>query len=187
MPAFDFLIANLGSVLLIGFFLLLAAIVVLPAFFGAPWHPLTTSTLRRILDFAEVQPGDKVYDLGSGDGRILIEAARRYDAHGVGVEIDPIKVWMSRLLARIAGVADRVRIVRRSVYGFDCSDADILYLHLSHQMLDRLFPEILNRLKPSVKIVCYKFCPRRMTPDKVDGSNLYLYRLDKGRVVNEYS
>jgi len=187
MSMIELLMQNIFPVLVIGFFLLLAGIVILPAFFGAPWHPLSNATIRHILDFAEVAPGDKVYDLGSGDGRILISAAKDYGAEGVGVEIDPVKVWISRLLARMAGVADRVRVVRGSVYDFDCRSADVLFLHLTHQMLDKLFPEIQDRLKPSVRIVCFKFSPRKMSPQKFDGKNLYLYTLAKGRKVNEYS
>jgi len=60
-------------------------------------------TIREILDFAEIKPGEKIYDLGSGDGRVLIQAARHYGAVGVGLEIDPLKVWVARKLARISG------------------------------------------------------------------------------------
>ena len=93
MSMIELLLQNIFPMLVIGFFLLLAGIVILPAFFGAPWHPLSNATIRHILEFAEVAPGDKVYDLGSGDGRILISAAKDYGAEAVGVEIDPVKVW----------------------------------------------------------------------------------------------
>ena len=182
------LMETIFSILLIGFVLLLAAIVIVPAFFGAPWHPLLPGTIRRILEFAELKSGEKIYDLGSGDGRVLIEAARRYDAQGVGIEIDPVKVWVSRRLVRCAGVADKIQILRKNFYACDVSDADVLYIYLTHQAIDKIFPAVIPRLKPSVRIVCFRFCLRGMIPVKSDREkNLYMYRLDKGTKVNEYS
>ena len=162
--------------------------VVLPAFFGSPWHPLTSETIKSILDFADIQPGEKIYDLGSGDGRVLIRASQDYDAVGVGLEIDPLKVWISRKLARLAGVSDRVQILRKNFNHFDFRDADIIYVYLTHQALDRLFPRILPYLKPSTRIVSYRFCLRNMQPCKVnEKQNLFMYRLDKGTKVDRYS
>ena len=176
------------STFLIGFFLLLAAVVILPIFFGAPWHPLPSSTIQRILGFAEIQPGERLYDLGSGDGRVLIAAARDYKANGVGVEIDPIKAGVSRWLIQRAGVKDRVNIYRGDLNKFDCGEADVLYLYLTHQALDRLFPDILGRLKPSVRIVSYRFLIRELEPVKVsEDKTLFLYRLNKGKTINDYS
>ena len=180
--------ATLLSIAVIGFFVLLAVTVVLPALFGSPWHPLSPGTIRRILEFSEIRPGDKIYDLGSGEGRVLITAARKFGAQGVGVEIDPLKVWISRFLIRCAGVQDSVRIYRGNFYKFDASDADVLYVYLTHQALDRIFPEILKTLKPTVKIVSYRFCLKNRTPNKVDSKhNLYLYQLHKAGSVNRYT
>jgi len=176
------------SILLIGFFLLLAVVVILPVFFGAPWHPLPSSAIRRILEFSEIQPGECIYDLGSGDGRVLIAAARDYRANGVGVEIDPIKTEISRWLIQRAGVQDKVKIYRGNFKNFDCGDADVLYLYLTHQALDRLFPELLDRLKPSVRIVSYRFLIRGLEPVKVsEDKTLFMYRLNKGKTINDYS
>lgn len=176
------------SVIFLIFSLLLAAMVIGPVFFGAPWHPLSDANIRRILDFAEIRPGEKFYDLGSGDGRVLIAAARDYCARGTGVEIDPIKVLLSKWFVKAGELSDQVRIQRGNVYDFDVSDADVIYLYLSHQALDRLFPELLDRIKPSARIVCYRFCIRNLEPVKVnEDKNLFLYRMDKGRSVNEYS
>ncbi len=162
--------------------------VIVPVFFGAPWHPLSGKNIRKILEFAEVQTGDRFYDLGSGDGRVLIAAAKHYGADGVGVEIDPIKVWLSRWLIRRAELSERLQIFRNNVYGFDCGKADILYIYLTHQALDRLFPDLLERLKPSVKIVCYRFCIKGIAPVKVsEDKTLFLYQKGKGTKVDGYS
>ena len=175
-------------VLVLIFFLLLAAMVIIPVFFGAPWHPLSDENIDRIVKFADLQPGETFYDLGSGDGRVLIAATREKCVQGVGVEIDPIKVWLSRCFTTTAKLTDKIRICRGNMYDFDVSEADVIYLYLTHQALDRLFPEILSRVKSSVRIVCYRFCIRNMEPVKVnEDKNLFLYRVDKGRSVNEYS
>jgi len=175
------------TLFLLGGLLVLAGMVILPIFFGAPWHPLLPGTIRRILRFADVRPGETVCDLGCGEGRVLITSAKEFSAKAIGVEIDPIKVLVSRLLARFHGVEDRVKIVRGNLFDFDPGSADVLYLYLTHQAVDKLFPEILKKLKPSVRIISYRFCLRGMTPDKVsEDKTLFLYQLDKGTKINSY-
>jgi cyclopropane fatty-acyl-phospholipid synthase-like methyltransferase len=179
---------ELQTLLLISGLLVLAAMVILPVFFGAPWHPLLPGTIRRILRFAELRPGETFCDLGCGEGRVLIAAAKEFSANAIGVEIDPLKVLLVRLLARMNGVDDRVRVVRGNLFDFDPGSADVLYLYLTHQAMDKLFPEILKKLKPSARIISYRFCLRGMTPDKVsEDKTLFLYQLDKGTQINNYS
>ena len=178
---------ELHEIFLIGALLVLAGMVILPIFFGAPWHPLLPGTIRRILRFADIRPGETVCDLGCGEGRVLIVSAKEFSARAIGVEIDPLKVVMARLLARMNGVSDRVQIVRGNMFDFDPGSADVLYLYLTHQAVDKLFPEILKKLKPSVRIVSYRFCLRGMTPEKVsEDKTLFLYQLDKGTKINTY-
>lgn len=156
--------------------------------YGAPWHPTSKRKIVEILKFCEARPGETIYDPGSGDGRVLIVAVEQFGLRGVGVEIDPIKVWLSRLLIRLKGLDRQIEIRRRSIHGFDYSGADIIYLYLTHQAIDRLVPEIVEQLKPGVRIVCYRFCLRGMTPAKASkDKTVFLYTLNKGRAVNEYS
>ena len=132
--------------------------------------------------------GETVCDLGCGEGRVLITAAKEFSARAIGVEIDPLKILLARLLRKINGVDDRVNIVRGNLFDFDPGSADVLYLYLTHQAMDKLFPEILKKLKPSVRIVSYRFCLRGMTPEKVsEDKTLFLYQLDKGTKINSYS
>ena len=162
--------------------------VVAPAFFGAPWHPLSEKNIDRIIKFADLKQDEKFFDLGSGDGRVLIAASKKNFVQGFGVEIDPIKVWLSRCFIKASNLAGKIKIYRGNIYDFDVTEADVIYLYLTHQALDRLFPKILDRVKPSVRIVSYRFCIRNMEPVKVsEDKNLFLYRVDKGKSLNTYS
>ena len=175
------------SIFAIGAALLLAVMVIVPALFGAPWHPISRRDLKRALDFCDAKAGERLVDLGSGDGRVLIAAAKEYDLIGTGIEIDPIKVWLANLRVRWAGVQDKVKIVQANIFDTDYGEADILFIYLTHQALDRLFPKILEQLKPNVKILCYRFCIQGMTPDKVNADKtLFLYTMNKGTRVNQF-
>ena len=117
----------------------------------------------------------------------MITAAKEYGLLGTGIEIDPAKVWLSQLLTRRAGIQDKVRFVRTNLFDYDYGEADILFIHLTHQAMDKLFPDILEQLKPTVKILSYKFCIRGMTPDKVNADKtLFLYTRNKGTRVDQY-
>ena len=109
------------SSLVLIFFILLAGMAIIPVFFGAPWHPLSDENINRIIKFAGLKPGENFYDLGSGDGRVLIAASRKRFVRGVGVEIDPIKVWFSRYFVITEKLADKVRIHRGNMFDFDVS------------------------------------------------------------------
>lgn len=178
---------TLISIFAIGAALLLAGTVIGPALFGALWYPISKTELKRALDFCDTKPGERVIDLGSGDGRVLIAAAKDYGLVGTGIEIDPFKVWLSNFKVRRAGIQDQVNFVRTNLFNYDYSEADILFIHLTHQAVDKLFPDILKQLKPTVKILSYKFCLRGMTPDKVNlEKRLFLYTLNKGTRVDQF-
>jgi len=178
---------TLISILVLAAVLLLAVMVIGPALFGSPWHPISRKDLKRALEFCGVKAGERIVDLGSGDGRVLITAAKDYGLVGTGIEIDPIKVWLANLRVRVAGARDKVKIVRANIFDADYREADILFIYLTHQAIDKLFPDILEQLKPNAKILCYRFCIQGMTPDKVSADKtLFLYTLNKGTRVNQF-
>jgi SAM-dependent methyltransferase len=119
---------------------------------GARWHPLSRRQVDTMLDLAEVGPDDLIYDLGAGDGRIVIEAARR-GARAVGIEIDPIRVSWARRSAERAGVADRVSIVRGDLFGLDLSDADVVTCFLTQATNDTLEPKLARELDPDARVL----------------------------------
>jgi SAM-dependent methyltransferase len=124
---------------------------------GAPYVPTPHHVVTRMLELAEVTASDVVYDLGSGDGRILIAAAKEYGARGVGVEIDSQLVQRARRRAREAGVADRVTFRQGNLFDVDLQDATVVTLYLWPDMNNRLRPKLRRELDPGDRIVSHSF------------------------------
>jgi SAM-dependent methyltransferase len=118
-----------------------------------------------MLQLAAVTPDDVVYDLGSGDGRILIMAAQKYGARGVGIEIDPTLVALSRQLAREGAVEDRVTFVEADLFTADVSAATVVMLYLSTTINADLEPKLRRELRPGSRIVSQQFPMGSWVPD----------------------
>ncbi len=121
---------------------------------------------RAMLDLAGVKPGDFVIDLGSGDGRIVITAARHYGARGLGVEIVPDLVDRSRHAARIAGVADRAEFRVQDLFATDLSQATVITMYLLPEVNLQLRPRLLA-LKPGTRIVSHDWDMGDWKPDRM--------------------
>jgi SAM-dependent methyltransferase len=120
--------------------------------FEAPYVPSPVSTVDEMLRLAGLGPADVVYDLGAGDGRVVIAAASKFGARGVGVEIDAELVAMARANAERAGVADRVRFLQQDMFETDLREATVVALYLSPNFNLRLRPALLA-LKPGTRVV----------------------------------
>jgi SAM-dependent methyltransferase len=118
--------------------------------------PTPQAAVDRMVELAEIQPGDKIYDLGCGDGRIVITAAQRHGVEAVGVDIDPEQVSRSRENAKRGGVEKLVTIVEGDIYQTDFRDADVVFLYLQPDLLRGLIPQ-LRRMKPGSRIVAFDF------------------------------
>jgi len=145
-------------------------------FFAPTWEPV----VYRMLALAEVTKEDVVYDLGSGDGRIVILAAQKYGVRGVGIEIDPRLVAVSRQVAREAGEADRVTFIEGDLFKADISEATVVTLFLSPGVNRDLEPKLRRELKPGTRIVSHQFPIARWAPEKTvrapeDGTDLFLW------------
>ena len=132
----------------------------------APFVPTTVELTEGMLELAQVTKDDVVYDLGCGDGRIVITAAKKYGARGVGVEIDPRLVEVSRENARRAGVANRVRFIRQDLFKADISRATVVTLYLRPEANLRLRPKLLRELQPGARVVSNNFDMGDWTPQK---------------------
>jgi len=142
-----------------------------PPFWWTPQDRVTD-----MLEIAEVTEDDVVYDLGSGDGRIVIAAAQKFGARGVGVEIDPDLVEQSNNAAAEAGVSDRVRFVRGDFYETDFSAATVVTMYLFEETNAKLKPYLMEQLAPDARIVTYKYRMPGWTPVKTN-KRVYLYAL----------
>lgn len=140
----------------------------------------------RMLELANVGRGDVVYDLGCGDGRIVIEAARRFGARGVGIDIDPRRIAEAEVNARRAGVERLVTFRIQDALETDVSNASVVTLYLLSSLNVRLRPRLTRQLKPGARIVSHSFAMGDWEPDLVDsftdaaGTNqtLYLWTAD---------
>lgn len=124
---------------------------------GAPWAPTPLRKVRMMLEMASVGPGDVVYDLGCGDGRTIVTAARRYGAHAVGIEIDPLRYLWCQLLITVLGLRNRVRIVYGDFFSQDLSGADIVTCYLLQSTNEKIQEKFMRELHPHTRVVSYAF------------------------------
>lgn len=124
---------------------------------GGPYVPTPQVVVDEMLRMAKVRPEDFVVDLGSGDGVIVLTAARKFQARGLGVDIDPELVKLSNVEARRLGVADRVRFQVQDVFQADLSKATVVTLYLLPSMMTSLRPKLFNELKPGTRIVSHDY------------------------------
>ena len=145
-----------------------------------PYEPTPVPVVRAMLELAEVRPGDLVFDLGSGDGRIPISAARDFGARAVGIEIDPSLVARARQNARDAGVDGSVTFRIGDMYAADLTGATVVTLFLNPRPNLKLRPALLASLPPGARIVSYVWDMADWQPDAVrtiDGRRILLWRV----------
>jgi SAM-dependent methyltransferase len=143
-----------------------------------PYTPTPQAMVDRMLELAEVKEGDFLIDLGCGDGRILVTAAKRYGARGLGVDIDAQRLVEANALARKAGVADKVTFRKEDLFETDISKATVLALYLGLAVNIELRPRILATMKPGTRVLSHQFNMGDWLPDRteqVEGRMLYLW------------
>jgi len=143
-----------------------------------PFVPTPEKVVERMLDIAQVGPNDVVYDLGSGDGRIVIAAAKKHGARGVGIDIDPERIREARANARSAGVSSRVEFREGDLFKADLSQATVVTLYLLSSVNLQLRPKLLSELKPGTRIVSHAFDMGDWKPlrtEKVGSSTVYYW------------
>lgn len=144
-----------------------------------PYVPTKQSVVDAMLNLAEVSDGDVHYDLGCGDGRIVISAAKR-GAIATGIDIDPQRIKEANENALEAGVTDKVTFIEGNLFDFDFSKATVLTLYLLPSVNLELRPKILSELKPGTRVVSHAFDMGDWEPEKkitVDGSTIYFWRV----------
>ncbi len=181
MSAMDNDTAQTFSILLIAVllgwvFLSVSLLWTAPA--GAPWLPTSRKLVRRMLALANVQPGEVVYDLGSGDGRVLFIAAREFGARAVGIELDPLRWAWTRMWIALLGLQGQVRVIRGNFFTQDVGEADVVTLYLLQKTNNRLRRKLWQELHPGARIVSSVFLFPGMEPMRIDKkAHLFLYEV----------
>lgn len=151
--------------------------------FGSPFLPLEVDVVERIMKMAEIKEGDIFYDLGSGDGRLVIAAAQR-GAKAYGIEINFYRAWFSRWCIFWRGLNSSAKIIRANLFDVDLSEASVINVYLSQKTNNLLLPKLEKELKNGTKVfgVAFKFLEWKPVSVNLDGpvfGPIYLYKVFK--------
>jgi len=127
--------------------------ILVPVLHGLPWVPTRQERIRRALKLAGLQPGETLYDLGSGDGRVLVIAAREFGARAVGIEVGPIQVALAALRLISGGVAGLARVRLADFYTADLAAADVVFVYATSGQMSRLQSRLESQLRPGTRVV----------------------------------
>ncbi len=147
-----------------------------PAFFGPPSVPTTTNRIRKALRLANLQPGEMLYDLGAGDGRVLLLAADEFKAQSVGIEIGPVQCMLIYLRALASGHNERVRVKWDNYFTTDLKDADVVFIYARSKETVRLAGHLREQMKPGSRLVSISADFPEWEPSAIDNLELiFLY------------
>jgi SAM-dependent methyltransferase len=167
IPVFALLIACLG---LSWFFI--------PIFSGIPWVPTKSRRIRKALELANLRPNERIYDLGCGDGRVLIIAARSYGANAIGIEISPLHCLITMARIWIAGVGKHATIRWGNFYRMNFSDADVVYQYGLSRYAERLKQRLEKQLHAGTRVVSINVDIPGWQPQAIDQQELiFVYRM----------
>ena len=146
------LILILYGISLLLFFLALLWILI-PALYGLPSKPTDPDRIRKALKLADLKQGETLYDLGAGDGRVLMIAAREFGVKAVGVEIAPVQFVLIWLKINFGGLRDRVQIKLKNFYSTELKDVDVVFIYATSREVKNLAPYLKRKMKPGARLV----------------------------------
>lgn len=148
---------------------------------GSGWSPTPMRIVKLMLEVAGVGPSDVVYDLGCGDGRIIVAASKIYGARSVGIEADPIRYLISLLRVRALGLKGKVRVIYGNFFNVNLSEATVVTLFLQPGTNARLEPKLASELRSGARVVSYVWRLDGWAPALEDKSHqVYLYVIGRG-------
>lgn len=170
-----------------GILLVVAAVTVLvgcmlwfvvPLATGLPWVPAREKRIRKALRMASLQPGERLYDLGAGDGRVLVIAAREFGAYAVGIEISPVHCLIARFRALLSGYNRRIIIRCGSFFSTGIEEANVIFAYVTPAHATRLKPYLEKQLRNGVRVVTLSAEMEGWQPEDIDNADLvFLYRM----------
>jgi len=172
--------------LIVGLILLfvLGLWLLVPSLYGLPWIPTREKRIRKALQLAKLQPGETLYDLGAGDGRVLLMAAGEFMAQAVGIEIGPAQCMLGWLRIWLNGNRDRVRMRCGNFYEADISDADVVFVYATSVQTSRLLPLLEHQLRLGARVVSIAADFPEWRPKLVDRETLiFVYEMPPMRVI----
>jgi cyclopropane fatty-acyl-phospholipid synthase-like methyltransferase len=164
------------------------AALTLPAFgqfnenLDVPYVPTPEGVVEGMLKLADVKASDTVIDLGCGDGRSVVMAAKKFGAKAIGYDIDPDRISDANANAKLAGVTDKVKFIEKNLFEADVKAASVVTLYLLPGVNEKLKPRLLKELKPGTRIVSHSFSMGDWEPVKqvdIEGRRLYLWIVGK--------
>ena len=157
---------------------MLACFFLLGNAFGAPWQPTSIKIVRKMLSMANVKPGEVVFDLGSGDGRIIVMAAKEFNATSVGIEINPLWVLWTKVKIALFRLYGKGSVIWGNFFNLDLSKADIVTLYLLQNTNEKLKLKLENELKPGTRVVSHVFTFDGWVLEEFDSkSQIYMYKI----------
>jgi ubiquinone/menaquinone biosynthesis C-methylase UbiE len=147
-----------------------------------PYVPTPQEVVDEMLKLADIKPNDVLYDLGCGDGRIVVTAAKRYGIRAVGVDINPERISEANENARKAGVTDKVKFIQGDLFQTSLKEPTVLTLYLLPAVNLKLRPKILDEMKPGARVVSHSFDMGDWQPEKtvdVDYRKIYFWTVPK--------
>ncbi|MFW9964023.1 MAG: class I SAM-dependent methyltransferase [Candidatus Sifarchaeia archaeon] len=143
---------------------------------GAPWLPTPRNKVRDMLEFADVNQEDVLYDLGSGDGRIIVMAAKEFGANSIGIEVDPLRMLWSRLAIKRHKLGQKVKVIRANFFNVSLEDASVVTLYQGHEINKKIRAKLASELRSGTRVVSYRFILDGWTPVKTNNDeSIFLY------------
>jgi SAM-dependent methyltransferase len=171
-------LTNLISIIALVWIVIVLAGYLVPYAYGLPPTPTRKERIRRALKLAELKPGETLYDLGSGDGRVLVIAAREFGARATGIDVGPVQCLQASINSLLQGVAPRVQIRWANFLKSDLGQADVVFAYLTSDYASRLQAQLASQLKPGARVVTISFDFPGWEPSDFDDRDLiFLYRM----------
>ena len=174
----------ISMIILISFFLLILLFLVtllwilIPALYGLPPVPSRPERIRKALTRANLQPNEVLYDLGAGDGRVLLIAARDFGAKAVGIEIGPIQCALIWLRVVASGFGDQIRVRWTNFYKADLRDADVVFVYATSKEVMKLAPHLEKQMKQGARLVSISADFPEWEPQEFDNRDLiFVYEM----------